>query len=84
MSDRITKEHLQTRCGNLNRRMESRDSAYRYEVSGRNGYTCIDRTYPDGTNVSFVAAGTKGEIGQYLHLMMVAIDDATFSQGLLP
>lgn len=80
MSDRITKEHLQARAANLNGRMESRGSGFRYEVSGRNGYTAIDRTYPDGTNVSFVAAGTKTEIGQYLHLMMVALDDAAYRE----
>jgi len=51
MSNRTTKAMLEARVENLNRRMESRGSIYRYQVQGRNGYTALDRFYrdPDAT-----------------------------------
>lgn len=43
MTDRITREHLEARIENLNRRMESRGATVRYQVQGRNGYIALDR-----------------------------------------
>lgn len=77
MTDRITKENLRDRVVNVNRRMGSRGSAYRYLVEYRNGYTAIDRVRPNGAVVNTVRAGmTKSEAGEFLHAMMVALDDA--------
>ena len=41
--ERITKQNVEDRVANLNRRMEQRGSAIRYQVQGRNGYTGLDR-----------------------------------------
>lgn len=43
MSERVTRQQLDTRVDNLNHRMATRGSIYRYSVNGRNGYTAIDR-----------------------------------------
>ena len=92
MSERITKENVETRCENLNRRMESRGSVYRYQVQGRNGYTALDRFTRDPAATinlphsvpgrgygwlmqSTVTCGTKREVADFLHAMMVALDD---------
>lgn len=92
MAERMTQAHLETRVENVNRRMESRGSVYRYQIQGRNGYTGLDRFTrdPDDTlNLpdsvpgrgagwicqSTVTVGTKREIGDFLHAMMVALDD---------
>jgi len=47
MSDRITRENVEERVKNVNRRMESRGSIYRYQVQGRNGYMGLDRYMRD-------------------------------------
>lgn len=80
-AQRITKRDLEVRVENLNRRMESRNSMYRYEVSARSGYTAIDRVRPSGDMVNVVRVGTKREVGEFLYAMMVALDDATYTEG---
>jgi hypothetical protein len=91
--ERITRENLEQRVSNLNRRMEKRGAKYRYQVQGRNGYTGLDRFYRDpdaAINLpdsvpgrgygwamhSTVTCGTKREVGDFLHAMMVALDDS--------
>lgn len=93
MQDRITRANVEERCANLNRRMEERGSAVRYQVEGRNGYIGLDRydRDPDATIflphsvpgrgygwrcLSTVTTGTKREVADFLHAMMVALDDA--------
>lgn len=93
MAERITKANLDQRVENLNRRMESRGSIYRYQVEGRNGHVGLDRFMrdPDATInlpdsvpgrgygwicLSTVTVGTKREVGDFLHAMMVALDDS--------
>ncbi len=84
MNDRMTKERLEERCANLNRRMESRRSVIRYAIQGRNGSTALDRTTAEGlarhTSIDLVRVGTKAEIGEFLHAMMTALDDAARKQ----
>jgi hypothetical protein len=93
MSERITRANLENRIENLNRRMESRGSIYRYQIQARNGYIGLDRFYRDPEATidlpdsvpgrghgwkaqNTVTVGTKREIGDFLHAMMVALDDA--------
>ncbi len=79
MSERIARKDLDVRIESLNRRMESRGSVYRYTVEGRMGYFGLDReTRINGKmgRVDTVRTGTKREIGELLHVMMVALDDA--------
>lgn len=76
--DRITRKDLDARIASLNRRMEASGSMYRYAVEERYGYTGLDRTYVNGAVVSTVRCGTKREIGEFLHAMMVALDDASY------
>jgi hypothetical protein len=95
MSDRITKANLEARVENVNRRMEQRGSAIRYQVQGRNGYTALDRftgdpadklNLPDSVPgrgagwlmLSTVTLGTKREVADFLHAMMVALDDSVY------
>lgn len=80
--DRVTKADLAERVDNLNRRMEHLGSIYRYSVESRYDYTAIDRhRASDGAMVSTVRAGlTKGEAGELLHAMMVALDDASYTE----
>jgi hypothetical protein len=77
MSERITRKDVDARLESLNRRMADRGSIYRYAVEGRNGYVAIDRVSPAG-NVTYstVRCGTKRETAEFLHAMMVALDDA--------
>jgi hypothetical protein len=80
--ERITGEQLETRVANVNRRMEQRGSIYRYEAQGRNGYIGLDRVRPresGDTIESTVTCGTKREVADFLHAMMVALDDASFT-----
>jgi hypothetical protein len=70
----MTKENLEARLENVNRRMESRGSIIRYKLQGRNGYTGLD-AYP---GCRLVTAGTKREVGTFLHAMIVALDDADY------
>ena len=43
MSERITRQNVEDRVINLNRRMKERGSSVRYQVEGRNGYIALDR-----------------------------------------
>lgn len=47
MTDRMTRQRLEDRVSNLNRRMEDRGSAIRYVLEGRNGATALDRVTKD-------------------------------------
>jgi len=101
MSERITRANLDERCANLNHRMESRGSLYRYVVESRNGYIGLDRVTRDPNTTlnlpnsvpgrgygwitqSTVTVGTKREVGEFLHAMMVALDDAAYVGGIRP
>jgi hypothetical protein len=93
--ERITRANLEERVSNVNRRMESRGSIYRYQIEARNGYIGLDRftrneddalgmSLPDsvpGRGAGWIAlatvtVGTKREVADFLHAMMVALDDA--------
>lgn len=76
MSDGITLANLYARCENLNRRHENLGTRVRYSVQGRNGYIGLDRYDVDGSMIENMRCGTKREIGEFLHAMMVALDDA--------
>ena len=73
--ERITRENVERRLENLNARLASRHSVYRYDVQARNGHLCVDRMSGQQV-VSLVTCGTKREIADALHFMMVALDDA--------
>lgn len=82
--ERITREDLDTRAANLNRRIEG--TGHFVVVEGRNGYFGLDeyefgaeRFAPNGTTASGAAirtitVGTKREVADFLHAMMVGID----------
>jgi hypothetical protein len=91
--ERITRENLEARVSNLNRRMDSRGSAVRYQIESRNGRIGLDRFTRDEAAAAYapdsvpgrgigwvclstVTVGTKREIAEFLHAMMVALDDA--------
>lgn len=83
--ERITRENVEERVANVNRRMGERRAAVRYVAQGRNGYIGLDRLTPEteylGEGTSWiiqatVTAGTKREVAEFLHAMMVALDDA--------
>jgi hypothetical protein len=75
--ERITREDVEARLVNLNRRLESRGSAYFWAVQGRYGYIGLDRyRRSDGAMMSTITAGTKREIADFLRAAMVALDDA--------
>jgi hypothetical protein len=84
MTERITRANVDERCANVNRRMESRGSLIRYTVEGRNGHLGLDRMTKDDpadkreryTIQSTVTVGTKREVAEFLHAMMVALDDS--------
>jgi len=77
MGDRITLANLEQRCANVNRRMAARRSDVSYQVQSRNGWNCLDRYNAAGTECkALVVCGTKRELGEYLHAMMTALDDA--------
>lgn len=82
--ERITRAQVDARVENLNRRMEARGSIYRYIAEGRNGHIGLDRIAKDDPQdprqrfhvVGTVTVGTKREVAEFLHAMMVALDDA--------
>ena len=78
--ERMTRANLDERCANLNRRMEQRGSIYRYAVEGRYDYTALDRIRADGGYPvgDAILCGTNREVGDALHYMMVALDDASY------
>lgn len=80
MATTITRSNLEARCENLNRRMEQAGSSTRYRVQSRNGATSIDRLI-DNRMHGHVTAGTKREIGEFLHAMMTALDDARWNHA---
>ncbi len=76
-SERITRATVDARLENLNRRLESRGSAVRWSVQGRNGYIGLDRMRAsDGAMLATITVGTKREVADFLHAAMVAIDDS--------
>lgn len=83
MSDRITRANLDERCANVNRRIQN--TGRRVVAEGRNGYIGLDEyrvtdRLVRGTNlnalecVRTLTVGTKREVGEFLHAMMVGID----------
>lgn len=74
MATTITRQNLTERCVNLNRRMKEAGSSVHYQVQGRNGGFGLDR-YEHLHCLSMVTFGTKREVGEFMHAMMVALDD---------
>ena len=89
MTERITRQNVDDRCRNLNRRMIELGARVGYIAEGRNGYIGLDRYevieqnsgYTYGACLSNVVCGTKREIADFLHAMMVALDDAKLYAG---
>jgi hypothetical protein len=74
---RVTIQTVETRCANLNARLEKRGSTVRYEIQRRNGHVAVDRVKAStGSTLDTLAVGRSGEIAEYLWLMMNALDDA--------
>ena len=71
MSERITQKALSLRVGNVNRRLQG--TGLSVCDQGRNGYTALDE-YRDGQCQRTIMAGTKREVAEFLHAMMVGID----------
>lgn len=67
---RITRSDLDDRCANLNRRLNGRQVA----VQGRNGYFGLDEFDSSGSMLRTLTIGSKREVGEFLHAMMVGID----------
>jgi hypothetical protein len=85
MSERMTRANLEERAKNLNRRIES--TGRKVIVQGRNGYWGLDEyavehddsfparfNIPKFTMLRTITTGTKREVGDFLHAMMVGID----------
>lgn len=75
MSERITQRDIDARVGNVNRRLAP--SGLSVYAQGRNGYTGLDE-YRDGQCQRTIMAGTKREVADFLHAMMVGIDMAAY------
>jgi hypothetical protein len=71
MAKRVTQYELFERCLNLNRRLESINRLV--EVEYRNGYVSLDE-YEGSVCIRTITTGTKREIADFLHAMMVGID----------
>ncbi len=69
--DRITQKDLSARVGNVNRRLEGTGRSVCDQ--GRNGYTALDE-YQGGSCIRTLTVGTKREVADFLHAMMVGID----------
>ncbi len=67
----ITRSTLDARVENLNRRIES--TGRHVEVQGRNGGYSLDE-YRGDACIRLIRAGTKREMAEFLHAMMVGID----------
>ena len=67
----ITRSEVDERCANLNRRLTN---GRRVMAQGRNGYVGLDEYDEAGSLVRTITAGTKREVGDFLHAMMVGID----------
>ena len=75
MSERITNETLSARTHNLNRRLKDADRCVVYQA--RNGHIGLDEGRPsDGAIIRTLTVGTKREVAEFLHAMMVGIDMA--------
>ncbi len=89
MSERITRQQLEERCVNVNRRLQATGRGV--QVQGRNGYFGLDEYMrdPDATislpdsvpgrgygwmMTRTLTCGTKREVADYLTAMMVGID----------
>ena len=85
MSERITRANLDERVANVNRRLEHTNR--KLIVQGRNGYWGLDEyrmehdsEFPPHFNIPrfvmlrTITTGTKREVGEFLHAMMVGID----------
>ena len=81
MSERITLANLEQRCANVNRRLEGTN--WYVVVQGRNGYIGLDEyahrlethdIVMTDQMIRNLMVGTKREVGDYLHAMMVGID----------
>jgi hypothetical protein len=71
VSERVTIQSVRDRAANLNRRIES--TGRHVEVEQRNGYVALDE-YLGTAAVTTITIGTKGEIADFLHAMIVGID----------
>jgi len=71
MPERITKHALHERAANLNRRLKA--SGRHIQAEQRNGYWALDE-YKGTACIRTITAGTKREIADFLHAMMVGID----------
>jgi len=69
--DTVTRTVLEHRCTNLNRRLER--SGRHVEVGLRNGQVGLDE-YKGTACIRTITVGTKREIADFLHAMMVGID----------
>jgi hypothetical protein len=76
--DTITKDNVLTRCQNVNRRMSSAGSDVRYVIQYDSQGAHLLRTNEHGAIQATVTIGTKREVAEFLHAMMVALDDALF------
>jgi hypothetical protein len=74
MSERITQRDIDMRVGNVNRRLAP--TGLSVNAQGRNGYTGLDE-YRDGHVQRTLTAGTKREVADFLHAMMVGMDMLT-------
>ena len=79
MSERITRANLEARAENVNRRLRSGRFV---RIEYRNGYTALDEcqyspftTAPsDFSTLRTITVGSKREVADFLHAMMVGID----------
>lgn len=81
MSDRLTLADIAQRCDNVNRRLAG--SGRYVAAQGRNGYIGLDEyahrleiagAVHNDQLVRTITVGTKREVGDFLHAMMVGID----------
>lgn len=66
--ERVSVDNIALRCENLNRRLSNGRSIH---VQGRNGY--VDE-YNAEVLVRTITVGSKKEVADFLHAMMVGID----------
>lgn len=76
--ERITRETLEERASNLNRRIEH--TGRHVEIQGRNGAWALDE-YEGASAIRTITVGTKRAVADFLHAMMVGVDLSR--QGLL-
>lgn len=64
---------LDARCQNVNRRIEA--SGRMVWTQSRNDYIGLDEAYIEtGAIIRTITVGTKREVAEFLHAMMVGID----------